>query len=250
MLTEETMQSKIRGLYLLAGISALIAMAANLLDVVLGFGSTEITAYGTKSALDWFTLFHEDGFNGLYTLGLFNIVYMSAMIPVYFALYVAHRRADGPSAALAMITAFIATAVYISNNAAIPMHALSVKYAAAVSEAQKAPLLAAGEAALARGEDFTPGSFIGLILGGIAAVTVSFVMRSGRIFGRMNAWAGIIGFTFLSVFTVLATFVPSLYWIAFYVFGMIGGLLALVWFALVGLKFFKLGRQAPRTESE
>jgi hypothetical protein len=42
--------------------------------------------------------------------------------------------------------------------------------------------------------------------------------------------------------TILATFVPSLYYVAFYLFGMIGGLLALSWFVLVSVKFFKLGR--------
>jgi hypothetical protein len=41
------------------------------------------------------------------------------------------------------------------------------------------------------------------------------------------AWTGIIGFTFLSIFTVWSTFVPVLYSVAFYFFGMIGGLLAL-----------------------
>jgi N-acetylglutamate synthase-like GNAT family acetyltransferase len=59
---------------------------------------------------------------------------------------------------------------------------------------------------------------------------------------KVTAWVGIIGFTFLSVFTIWWTFVPVLYDVAFYLFGMVGGLFALAWFALVSLKFFKLGR--------
>lgn len=95
---------------------------------------------------------------------------------------------------------------------------------------------------MAFGEDFTPGSFTGIILGGISAIAVSFVMLKGGIFGKVASWIGIVGFTFISVFTVLATFVPSLYFVAFYLFGMIDGLLVLSWFVLVSLKFFKLGR--------
>jgi len=38
MQAEETMEPQIRSLYRLAGVSALIAMAANLLDVILGIG--------------------------------------------------------------------------------------------------------------------------------------------------------------------------------------------------------------------
>jgi hypothetical protein len=68
-------------------------------------------------------------------------------------------------------------------------------------------------------------------------------MLRGGIFGKVNVWIGIIGFTFLSLFTILATFVPALYTIAFYFFGSIGGLLALTWFALVARRLFQLSRQ-------
>lgn len=231
-----------KSLYKIAGVAALVALSANLLDVILGFGETDIIVYGSKTAIDWFALFQENWFKGIYTLGFLNIVYMACMIPVYFAIFAAHRRTKGIYAALAMIVSFIGMAIYISNNAAIPMYVLSGKYAAAGSDAQRALFAAAGEAVLAYGEDFTPGSFIGLIFGGIAAIAISFVMLSGGIFGKATAWIGIIGFTFLSVFTIWATFVPVLYYVAFYFFGMIGGLLALTWFVLVSLKFFKLGR--------
>jgi hypothetical protein len=145
-----------------------------------------------------------------------------------------------------MIISFIGMAIYLANSAAIPMFVLSEKYAAAGTDAQRAMFAAAGEAVLARGEDFTPGSFLGLIFGGIAAIVMSFVMLRGGIFGKATAWVGMIGFTFLSVFTIWATFIPVLYDVAFYFFGMIGGLFALAWFALVALQCFKLGR----TENE
>jgi hypothetical protein len=166
---------------------------------------------------------------------------MLAMIPVYFALFAAHLHIHGVSAALAMTVAFIGMAIYLANNAAIPMFVLAERYAAAETDAQRTILAAAGEAVLARGEDFTPGAFIGTFLRSLGAVAISLVMLRGRIFGKATAWVGILGFTLLSTFTLWATFVPVLYEVAFYGFGIVGGLFALAWFLLVALRCFKLG---------
>jgi hypothetical protein len=166
---------------------------------------------------------------------------MLAMLPVYIALLWAHRRQQGVQAVLVFIVFLLATAIYMSTNAAIPILVLSGKYALAQTELQKTIFIAAGEAILARGEDFTPGAFIGLFLGGCAAIAISFIMLRGGIFGKRNAWIGIVGFTFLSLFTIFATFVPTLYTFSFYFFGSIGGILALTWFALTSRRLFQLG---------
>jgi hypothetical protein len=228
-------------LYTIGAIAAILAMLANVLDVVLGFGATEVVMNGTRSAAEWFAVYQESPFDGLYSLGILNIFYMIAMLPVYFALLWAHRRRQGVQAALAMIVFLLATSIYISTNAAIPLLVLSNKYALATTDLQKTILISAGESILARGEDFTPGSFISLLLGTIAAISISIVMLQGGIFGRRNAWIGIIGFTCLFVFTIVATFIPALYNIAFYGFASIGGILALTWFALVARRLFQLG---------
>jgi hypothetical protein len=224
----------------IAGIGALIAFVANVLDVALGFGGSEVVTYGTKSALEWFALYQQSWFKGIYALGILNIAYMTAMLPVYLGLVLSHLKKHGIWAILAMTVFLIAMAAYIATNAAIPMYVLSTKYALATTEIQKNIYLSAGEAVLARGEDFTPGSFFNLFLGGLAAISISVIMLRGGVFGKVNAWIGIIGFTFLSSFTFLATFVPPLYNFAFYVFGSLGGILALIWFILTARRFFQL----------
>ena len=229
----ETIVPQWNWLYKMGGVSALLAMCINLSDVILGFGETEVVNYGTRSAADWFAIFQLSPFEGLYSLGIFNITYMVAMLPVYFALVWAHRRRQGVQAVMVLVVFLLAMAIYLSTNAAIPLLVLSNKYAVADTDVQRIIFIAAGEAILARGEDFTPGSFIGLIFSGSSAIAISIVMLHGGIFGKVIAWVGIIGFTFLSLFTICATFVPALYTIAFYFFGSIGGLLALTWFALV-----------------
>jgi len=227
-------------LYKVAGIGAFIAFTANVLDVALGFGSSEVMSYGTKSAVEWFAIFQTNWFKGIYSLGLFNIVYMMAMLPVYLGMIAAHLKKSLIYAILSTMIFMVAMPTYISSNAAIPMYVLSGKYASATTDAQKNLYISSGEAVLSRGEDFTPGSFVGLFLSGIAAILISIVMLKGKIFGKANAWIGIIGFTLLSLFTFIATFVPSLYLFAFYVFGSLGGILALLWFILVAIKFFRL----------
>lgn len=224
----------------IAGIGALIAFVANVLDVALGFSGSEVVTYGTKSALEWFVLYQQSWFKGLYALGILNMLYMTAMLPVYLGMVLVHLKKNGILAILAMTFFVIAMASYIATNAAIPMYVLSTKYAAATTEIQKNIYLSAGEAVLARGEDFTPGSFFSLILSGLAAISISVIMLRGGVFGKVNAWIGIIGFTFLSLFTFLATFVPSLYYLSFYVFGSLGGVLALIWFILTARKFFQM----------
>jgi hypothetical protein len=237
----ETKATRRNWLYMLGAIAALTAMLVDLSDILLGFGSPEAAAYGFKSAVDWFAIFQRSAFEGLYALGIFNLIYMLAMLPVYFALLWAHRNQLGVQAALILAVFLLATAIYISSNAAIPMLVLSEKYALAQTDLQKTIFVAAGEAILARGEDFTPGTFIGLMLSGSAAIAISCVMLCGDIFGKRNAWIGIIGFTFLSLFTIFATFVPSLYKLAFYGLAPIGGILALAWFALTARRLFQLG---------
>lgn len=229
-------------LYTIGAIAAILAMLVSVSDVVLGFGATEVVINGTRSAGEWFAVYQESPFDGLYSLGILNIVYMIAMLPVYFALLWAHRRRQGVQAALAMTIFLLATSIYISTNAAIPLLVLSNKYALATTDIQKTILIAAGESILARGEDFTPGTFISLLLGSSAAIAISMVMLRGGIFGRRNAWIGIVGFTCLLLFTVVATFVPALYTIAFYGFASIGGILALTWFALVARRLYQLGK--------
>lgn len=227
-------------IYRLGAFAALTAMAANLLDIILGFGGTEMVAYGSKSAIEWFAVYQESWFRGVYGLGILNIVYMVAMLPVYFALFGAHFERQAIAAAITTILFVTAISIYVSNNAAVPLLVLSNKYSLATTDVQRSVLAVAGEAALARGEDFTAGSFIGIFLSGVAAICISLVMLRGGVFGRANAWIGIVGFTFLSIFTIIATFIPALYQISFYYLASIGGILALSWFALTARRFFQL----------
>jgi hypothetical protein len=68
-----------RRLYVVAGLSAFLAMLANVADIMLGFGG-EMVTYGAKPAAEWFDVFRRSPFEGLYALGILNIVYMLGML--------------------------------------------------------------------------------------------------------------------------------------------------------------------------
>lgn len=226
-------------LCLFGAMMAACALTANVTDIALGFGDTEVASYGGKTAVEWFAVFQANWFKGLYVLGILNIVYQLSLIPVFYCLYILHKQEMNHLPALALLTALIGVSVYISHNAAIPMYSLSNQYAAATSEDARLIIAGAGQAVLATGEDFTPGSFMGLILSSIAAVLFAVVQLRGGLFGKPTALTGIVGFIFLSLFVVIATFIQSLYVIAFYSFAMFGGLCALAWFALTGFRLLK-----------
>jgi hypothetical protein len=61
--------------------AAFLAMLANIVDIVLGFGG-EMVAYGARPAAEWFAVFERSPFEGLYALGILNIAYMLSMLPV------------------------------------------------------------------------------------------------------------------------------------------------------------------------
>ena len=79
-----------RRLYVVAGLASFLAMLANLVDIVLGFAG-EMVTYGAKPAAEWFEVFQRSPFEGLYALGILNIVYMLGMLPVYAGMLVVHR---------------------------------------------------------------------------------------------------------------------------------------------------------------
>lgn len=236
----ETTGARWSSLYTIGGAVALTVVLLYLLDIIISFGGAD-TQPGALTAVEWFAVLEGNALLGLRTLGLLNVISVMLAVPLYVALYAAHRRVGRMYAALALIVYLLGAAVYISNNAAVPMFVLSGKYAAATTDVQRTLLAAAGEALLASGEDFTPGSFIGFFLTEIAAITISLVMLRGRVFSRTAAYTGLLGFALLSIFTIWATFVPVLYQVAI-LLALVGGFSSLAWYILVARRLFQLGR--------
>ncbi len=234
----EIADSSWRTLYRIGAAAALAVVVTGLLEIIITFlpgGSTS-----PQDVTGWFVLFQGNGFLALRDLGLLNIIINVLGIPTYFALLVAHRRANPGGAALATVVSFIGIATFLATNRAFAMLGLSNQYAAATTEAQRSVLAAAGQAMLSVGQSHTPGTFIGFLLSEVAGIAMSFVMLRGRVFGRVTAYAGILGFALLLVFEICSTFLTGLSVLAMMT-AMVGGLLSMAWYILIARRLMQLG---------
>ncbi len=230
-----------KGIYLLGGIATILVLIGILLDMVFGSITGGNLSELPLTAVDRFIQFQTNPLLGLYYLDLLNAINQIIMIPVYFAVFAALRRANLPLAALGLIFFLVGTVVFITNNTALPMLELSQKYAAASSESQKLLFSAAGEAMLARGMHGSAGVFPGFLIPNIGTILLAGAMLDGKVFSRLSGIIGMAGSALLMVYTILVTFLPSVKDIAMAV-SMPGGLLMMAWLVMVTIRLFRLSK--------
>ncbi len=236
----KSVDGKWNSLYKIGGMAALGTVLVGVIEIAITFlpgGNTH-----EKTVLDWIALFQNNAFMGLRNLGLLNLFFNALDIPIFFALFSAHRKSNQTLSALAMIVSFIGVAVFYATNRAFAMLDISNQYALATTEAQKSILAAAGQALLSVGQSHTPGTFIAFFLSESASLLISIAMLRGNIFSKANAYVGFWGFTFMLVFEVCSSFIPSIQSMAM-IFAMLGGVLSIVWEILIALKLFRLAQE-------
>ncbi|HEX9028750.1 MAG TPA: hypothetical protein VF823_06215 [Anaerolineales bacterium] len=234
----EMAESGWRSIYWLGGAAALLIVLTALAEILItflpgGYASAE-------TVTEWFALLQNHPFLGVRNLGLLNIVMTALGIPMTFALFWSHRKTNPSSAALALILSFIGVAIFYATNRAFPMLALSAQYSAA-ADAQKPVLEAAGKAMLAIGQSHTPGTFLAFFYSEIAGILMSVVILRGKRIQPAAAVTGIIGYSFLLIFEILASFVPAARNAAM-IPAMVGGLSNIAWYTLVALGLYRLGQ--------
>jgi hypothetical protein len=232
-------ESQWKSIYLLGGIFAILSLAAVVVDIFIGSATGGNLTELPQTAVERFAQFQQNAWLGLYNLDLLNTVNQLISIPVYFALYAALRKTNKPFALLAFIIFLLGTAIFVSNNTALPMLELSRKYALA-DEMQKSLLAAAGEAMLVRGEHGNLSVFFSFLLPTLSALVFSFVMLQGNVFSKASAYIGILGNVLMLIYVVLVTFAPTVKNMAM-AFAMPGGLLLLAWMVMLTLRLFRLG---------
>lgn len=228
-----------KSLYYLAGLAAVSTVLVGLVEIIITYLPGGNVA--SETVFDWFALFQSNWFMGLRNLGLLNISFTALGIPTFLALYAAHRRTSPTLAAMAMIVSFIGAAVFFATNRAFAMLDLSSQFALATSEAQREILAAAGQAMLSVGESHTPGTFLAFFFAESAGVLISIVMLRDKIFSKVTAFAGILGFGCMLIFEVCTSFVPAMQGVAM-IFAMVGGILSIVWDLLAAQTLFRLSK--------
>lgn len=237
MLQSANEDSKWKNVYKIGGVAALGAVLTGLIESMIQY----LPGYNIspKTVLDWFMLFQDNPFMGLRNLGLLNILLNILAILTYFALYAAHREnRNQPYAALALVIALLGIGVFFATNRAFPMLDLSNQYAIATTDSQQAMLEAAGQSMLSVGASHTPGTFLGFFFSEVAGIMISVVMLRSNIFSKVNAYAGILGFSILLIVEYFSTF-SGLSDVMMMLF-MIGGLFSVIWYILLARRLFQL----------
>lgn len=247
--THEKVEKQWNSLYRFGAVAALAMIAGTISDLFIGtMLGGDITSI-PLTAVDRFLQFQSNTLLGLYNLDLLNALTGLIMIPVFLALVAALRHANLPCSLLALMIFIIGTSIFVGNNTALPMLELSHKYAAATTETQKIYLASAGEAMLARGAHGSPGAFPGFVLNLAAEIIISVIMLTGKVFGKMTSWMGIIGGTLLLAYIILVTFIPGIKSVAM-MFAAPGGILSLAWITMFTIRLFRMGNQSKPTEPD
>lgn len=216
--------------------SALLVMLTEMFLTMLPDGAREI-----RTISELFEMYNRNWFMAMRYMGLINIIATTLMIPVFYSIYGVHREKYHAYAGIIFFTYIAGYAIFMADNSSFGLLHLSNKYELAESESLKSSLLAAGEALFAKGASHTPGTFPGFFIGELTSILFCVLMLNGKVFNRLTAIIGLIGFSFLFIFELCSSFIPLLYDSSM-VLAMIGGTATLVWYVLVGLRLFKVSK--------
>jgi hypothetical protein len=245
-----------KGLYRIGGLAALIAVlffrrnTGTELMTFDGFGIWAVPASHPDGAAGWFALFQDCAPLALVLYDAIDLINFALVALMLLALYGALRRDNRGAMLLALTSGLSGTVIYLVTNQAFGMLALSNRYAAAASEAQKATYLAAGEALLAL---YSPGASVqssgynaSLFLVLLAGLIVSNVMLRSNAFGKWTAWIGIVA-NGLGLLTFAGMAIGS---DLYYLPTVLSAPVRIVWYVLIAIKLLRLGwRRTERKEA-
>lgn len=228
-----------RVLFLVGGVVAFVALAGMLFDIVLtmvpGWGSETVPT----AAAAWLAQMVANPLLGMRNLDFLNICISTLSIPLYLAVFGAHRRSEAGLAGLGLLLVTAGTVLFIANNAALPLLELARQYGPAATDAQRAGLEAAAGALLASGSHGSFGAFPGFFVSELGTLVITIAMLRGRVFSRTASLAGLTGVAILMVYTTAYTFASGGDALIMTI-AIPGGLLMIAWHALVGRALLRM----------
>lgn len=136
---------------------------------------TGVEAIPTTAA-DWYALLQTNPFVGLSFLAVFDLVNYALVGVIFLALAAMLWQVNRNTAAIALASGLVGVAVSFATNISLTMFSFSQRYAAATSAAQRADLLAAGQAVLANNDPLAAFPSTG------ALVSLSLIALAGLLF--------------------------------------------------------------------
>lgn len=185
------------------------------------------------TVVGWFRLFQSNKLVGLLDMDLLLMVDQIFIGLILIALYAALRQTSLSMMTVALMLGLSGMVIYFGSTVAFEMLALSNRYAAAATQAERETLVAAGQAMLVR----WPGTAFNFsyVMEGVSFLLIGFVILRSTVFSNVTAWFGIA----LGVLSFVPPTVP--------VVGMYFAFLSLVplvvWDAMIARGFFRLAKQ-------
>ena len=230
-------------LYRAGGIAALVAallFRRNIgAEVSLFTGAEAIP----QAVAGWFTLLQERPFVGLAFLAIFDVANYVLVGLMFLALAAALWRDHKPMAVMALAGGLMGIAVSFSANISLSMLSLSQQYAAATTEAQRAGLLAAGQAVLAFHNPSAiyqgTGAYLSWLFVAVAGLLFSVAMLQGQMFGRATALVGLLAGACDLAYCLTLAFAPGLrvFLVA------TAGAFWMIWHLMVGRRLLQLAKR-------
>lgn len=195
------------------------------------------------TAIDWFRLFQDNPLVGLTFLNFFDLIEYALLGLVFLALYVVLKQTNPSAMLIAIVSGLIGITVYFASNQALAMLALSERYTAATTDAQRSVYTATGEALLAVNN---PGSiyqgtgiYLSLFLVLLAGLVISVVMLSNDVFSKATAVVGILANGIGLCYFITLVLLPAIYWLPH----PISAPFRVIWYFMIALRLFKLAKE-------
>ena len=207
-----------------------------------GFGVFQLPAQNPQTAVEWFTLFQQDRLLGLIYFGLVDLINYFLVGLFFLALFAALKKVNKSLALLAVALGWAGVIFYFTSNQAFAMLALSDKFAAALTEAQKILFSAAGEGLLViqNPELVRHGTaaYASLLFLGLGGLLFSLIMYKSTEFNKATAWTGLLANGIVLLFYVTLIFAPQLNALPH----VISAPLRVTWYVLAALRLLKLAK--------
>jgi hypothetical protein len=191
-----------------------------------------------ENATECFNMIKENRFVALLRLDIVSVIVIPFYYIIFFSIYQAIKKDHELIAKIALFCTLAGVTIFIAGVNLASIITLSDKYHSATSPEMKQQLLAACEGMLASDMWINTGAIIRGILIETGAVIFSILMLKTLIFSKATGWVGLLthGFDLSSIIAgIFYTPIKE-------IFTIVAGPLYIIWFVMIGLGLFKLGK--------
>jgi hypothetical protein len=220
------MNKKNRLIKLCAAILIIIAGLITILDIIIGMSLS--TDSVPKTALEYFNLFNESKFIGLYYLDFLNFINVFFILSYYILIVIIIGKRTKKLATISLILSISGSILFILNNGSIDLMNLSNQYFVSNSSVTMQGYLDEAEIILTRSAHGSVSIFYGYFILSIANILLALILFKTDFIKKYVSILGLIGYGMLSIYLILITFVLELNPIIIGFAG-IAGIIVLIW---------------------